>query len=190
METTPPKVPQLAPEQILRAADYVKLVWQEQGSEGAGDPGPLVPARLLRRPAAGPGDPPPVRPGEVGGVGELVGGRGPEALLGHGELTGVPGQGRVGDVVVQAGREGATAQGLHEALAGFGQDVAAGEARRTVKTAAATSTAASAVSTSGPTRARITAPAARHRSSSPSTIALPKRRTTEVRHPRAVAPAA
>ncbi|GHH88838.1 hypothetical protein GCM10018793_70000 [Streptomyces sulfonofaciens] len=33
METTPPKMPQLAPEQILRAADYVELVWQEQGSE-------------------------------------------------------------------------------------------------------------------------------------------------------------
>jgi len=33
METTSPKVPQLAPEQILRAADYVELVWQEQGSE-------------------------------------------------------------------------------------------------------------------------------------------------------------
>ncbi|GHB29776.1 hypothetical protein [Streptomyces chryseus] len=33
METTSPKVPQLAPEQIRRAADYVELVWQEQGSE-------------------------------------------------------------------------------------------------------------------------------------------------------------
>lgn len=33
METTSPKVPQLAREQILRAADYVELVWQEQGSE-------------------------------------------------------------------------------------------------------------------------------------------------------------
>jgi hypothetical protein len=33
METTSPKVPQLAPEQILRAADYVELVWQEQGSD-------------------------------------------------------------------------------------------------------------------------------------------------------------
>ncbi|MGZ0200592.1 hypothetical protein ACNFR7_10440 [Streptomyces sp. RM1] len=33
METTSPKVPQLAPEQILRAADYVELVWKEQGSE-------------------------------------------------------------------------------------------------------------------------------------------------------------
>ncbi|MEV6734551.1 MULTISPECIES: hypothetical protein [unclassified Streptomyces] len=32
METTSPKA-QLAPEQILRAADYVELVWQEQGSE-------------------------------------------------------------------------------------------------------------------------------------------------------------
>ncbi|MFB8406104.1 hypothetical protein [Streptomyces sp. NPDC055912] len=30
--TTSPKT-QLAPEQILRAADYVELVWQEQGSE-------------------------------------------------------------------------------------------------------------------------------------------------------------
>ncbi|EHM25654.1 hypothetical protein SPW_5933 [Streptomyces sp. W007] len=26
-------MPQLAPEQILRACDYVELVWQEQGSE-------------------------------------------------------------------------------------------------------------------------------------------------------------
>ncbi|MCZ4100997.1 hypothetical protein [Streptomyces sp. H39-C1] len=34
METTSPKMPQLAPEQIQRAADYVELVWQEQGSEG------------------------------------------------------------------------------------------------------------------------------------------------------------
>ncbi|MFF3735122.1 hypothetical protein ACFYXM_33810 [Streptomyces sp. NPDC002476] len=33
METTSAKVPQLAPEQILRAADYVELVWKEQGSE-------------------------------------------------------------------------------------------------------------------------------------------------------------
>ncbi|OEJ21818.1 hypothetical protein AR457_41065 [Streptomyces agglomeratus] len=33
METTSPKVPQLAPEQIRRACDYVELVWQEQGSE-------------------------------------------------------------------------------------------------------------------------------------------------------------
>ncbi|MFC0602236.1 hypothetical protein [Streptomyces palmae] len=33
METTSPKVSQLAPEQILRAADYVELVWQEQGSK-------------------------------------------------------------------------------------------------------------------------------------------------------------
>lgn len=33
METTSPKVPQLAPEQVLRACDYVELVWQEQGSE-------------------------------------------------------------------------------------------------------------------------------------------------------------
>ncbi|CAL9676734.1 hypothetical protein [Streptomyces sp. enrichment culture] len=33
METTPPKVPRLAPEQILRACDYVELVWQEQGSK-------------------------------------------------------------------------------------------------------------------------------------------------------------
>jgi hypothetical protein len=33
METTSPKVPQLTPEQILRTADYVELVWQEQGSE-------------------------------------------------------------------------------------------------------------------------------------------------------------
>jgi hypothetical protein len=33
METMPPKVPQLAPEQIRRAADYVELVWQEQDSE-------------------------------------------------------------------------------------------------------------------------------------------------------------
>lgn len=33
METTSPKVPQLAPKQILRAADYVELVWREQGSE-------------------------------------------------------------------------------------------------------------------------------------------------------------
>ncbi|MCZ9344447.1 hypothetical protein NGM37_42550, partial [Streptomyces sp. TRM76130] len=32
METTSP-MPQLAPEQIRRAADYVELVWQEQGSE-------------------------------------------------------------------------------------------------------------------------------------------------------------
>lgn len=32
METTS-KVPQLTPEQILRAADYIELVWQEQGSE-------------------------------------------------------------------------------------------------------------------------------------------------------------
>ncbi|MEV6808910.1 hypothetical protein [Streptomyces sp. NPDC051129] len=30
METTSPKVPQLAPEQILRAADYLELVWQGQ----------------------------------------------------------------------------------------------------------------------------------------------------------------
>ncbi|MGW5679754.1 hypothetical protein ACWEV4_32540 [Streptomyces sp. NPDC003860] len=30
--TTSPKI-QLAPEQILRAADYVELVWREQGSE-------------------------------------------------------------------------------------------------------------------------------------------------------------
>ncbi len=29
METTSPKVPQLAPEQILRACDYVELVWQD-----------------------------------------------------------------------------------------------------------------------------------------------------------------
>ncbi|MFD5372625.1 hypothetical protein [Streptomyces sp. NPDC127103] len=34
METTSPKMPQLAPEQIRRAAAYVELVWQEQGSEG------------------------------------------------------------------------------------------------------------------------------------------------------------
>ncbi|MFJ4972706.1 hypothetical protein [Streptomyces sp. NPDC088755] len=33
METTSPKLPQLAPEQIRRACDYVELVWQEQGSE-------------------------------------------------------------------------------------------------------------------------------------------------------------
>ncbi|MFG2594936.1 hypothetical protein [Streptomyces sp. NPDC048462] len=33
METTSPQLPQLAPEQIRRAADYVELVWQEQGSE-------------------------------------------------------------------------------------------------------------------------------------------------------------
>ncbi|MEU4655046.1 hypothetical protein AB0G32_14100 [Streptomyces sp. NPDC023723] len=33
MDTTSPKMPQLAPEQILRAADYVELVWREQGSE-------------------------------------------------------------------------------------------------------------------------------------------------------------
>lgn len=33
METTSPKVPQLTPEQILRACDYVELVWQEQGSK-------------------------------------------------------------------------------------------------------------------------------------------------------------
>ncbi|MEU3529879.1 hypothetical protein AB0E62_39645 [Streptomyces sp. NPDC038707] len=33
METLPPKVPQLAPEQILRACDYMELVWQEQGSK-------------------------------------------------------------------------------------------------------------------------------------------------------------
>ncbi|MFI0191752.1 hypothetical protein ACH4PW_29920 [Streptomyces sp. NPDC017082] len=32
METTSPKVPQLAPEQILRACDYVELVWRDQGS--------------------------------------------------------------------------------------------------------------------------------------------------------------
>ncbi|GGY73663.1 hypothetical protein [Streptomyces anulatus] len=31
METTLPKVSQLAPEQIWRACDYVELVWQEQG---------------------------------------------------------------------------------------------------------------------------------------------------------------
>lgn len=33
METTSPKLPQLAPEQFRRASDYVELVWQEQGSE-------------------------------------------------------------------------------------------------------------------------------------------------------------
>lgn len=33
METTSPKVPQLAPEQILRAADCVELVWRMQSSE-------------------------------------------------------------------------------------------------------------------------------------------------------------
>lgn len=33
METTTSKVSQLAPEQIARAADYVELVWREQGSE-------------------------------------------------------------------------------------------------------------------------------------------------------------
>ncbi|WPO76306.1 hypothetical protein [Streptomyces sp. KN37] len=33
METTSPKVPQLAPEQILRAADYVELVWRMQSNE-------------------------------------------------------------------------------------------------------------------------------------------------------------
>ncbi|MFF2411459.1 hypothetical protein [Streptomyces sp. NPDC058092] len=33
METTSSKVPRLAPEQIRRAADYVELVWQDQGSE-------------------------------------------------------------------------------------------------------------------------------------------------------------
>jgi hypothetical protein len=33
MEMTSPEVPQLAPERILRAADYVELVWREQGSE-------------------------------------------------------------------------------------------------------------------------------------------------------------
>ncbi|MFJ9634735.1 hypothetical protein ACIRU8_44310 [Streptomyces sp. NPDC101175] len=33
METTAPKVSQLAPEQIARAADYVELVWRGQGSE-------------------------------------------------------------------------------------------------------------------------------------------------------------
>ncbi|WP_405777003.1 hypothetical protein [Streptomyces sp. NBC_01538] len=33
METTTPKVPQLAPEQIARAADYVELVWRYQDSE-------------------------------------------------------------------------------------------------------------------------------------------------------------
>ncbi|MET9483611.1 hypothetical protein [Streptomyces sp. NPDC006638] len=32
METMSPKVPPLGPEQIRRAADYVELVWQEQGS--------------------------------------------------------------------------------------------------------------------------------------------------------------
>ncbi|MFF2236275.1 hypothetical protein [Streptomyces anulatus] len=29
MEKTSPKVPQLAPERILRACDYVELVWQD-----------------------------------------------------------------------------------------------------------------------------------------------------------------
>ncbi|MEU8669428.1 hypothetical protein AB0C71_21350 [Streptomyces anulatus] len=29
METTPPKVPEITPEQIWRAADYVELVWQD-----------------------------------------------------------------------------------------------------------------------------------------------------------------
>lgn len=33
METTTSKVPQLAPEQIARAADYVELVWRYQDSE-------------------------------------------------------------------------------------------------------------------------------------------------------------
>ncbi|MFI8405178.1 hypothetical protein ACIGG5_33725 [Streptomyces sp. NPDC085463] len=32
METTPPKT-QPTPEQIARAADYIELVWQEQGSQ-------------------------------------------------------------------------------------------------------------------------------------------------------------
>ncbi|MFD4860651.1 hypothetical protein [Streptomyces atratus] len=33
METTSPKLPELTPEQIWRAADYVELVWQDQGSD-------------------------------------------------------------------------------------------------------------------------------------------------------------
>lgn len=33
METTSPKTAALTPEQIRRAADYVELVWREQGSE-------------------------------------------------------------------------------------------------------------------------------------------------------------
>src|SRR5690349_16968225 len=33
METTTSKLPELAPEQIQRAADYVELVWRSQGSE-------------------------------------------------------------------------------------------------------------------------------------------------------------
>lgn len=60
-------------------------------------------------------------------VRELVGGRGPAAGLGNGELSGVAGQGRVRDVVVQAARELKAAQGLQQVPAGFGQDVAAGE---------------------------------------------------------------
>ncbi|MGW1656585.1 hypothetical protein [Streptomyces atratus] len=33
MKTTSSKLPELTPEQIWRAADYVELVWQDQGSE-------------------------------------------------------------------------------------------------------------------------------------------------------------
>ncbi|MFC5155932.1 hypothetical protein [Streptomyces amakusaensis] len=75
------------------------------------------------------------------------------------------GEGLVGDVVVQAGRERAAAQGLQQMAPGLGEDV--------------TSSAARAVSSSGRTPARITAAAGRQRSSRPAIIALPNFRIAD-----------
>lgn len=147
----------------------------------AGHPGPFVPGRLPRRLAIDPGDPPPVRPGEVGGVGELVRCRGPAAGHGDGELTGVAGQGRIRDVVVQAPREAAAAQRLQEVPACFGQDVAAGEGAAH-REDDGRDVDGGERGVDHLTRARITAPAARHLSSSPLTTSWPKRRIADARH--------
>ncbi|SEC05155.1 hypothetical protein SAMN05216532_0312 [Streptomyces sp. 2231.1] len=93
----------------------------------AGNPGPLVPARLAGRLAVGAGDPPAIGPGEVSGIQELVGIRGPAAGLRNGGLTAVVGQGAACDAVVQAARELLATQGLQQVPTVFGRDVAAGE---------------------------------------------------------------
>lgn len=48
METTSPRLPELTPERIWPAADYVELVWQDQGSEQDG-PRWRSSARTVRR---------------------------------------------------------------------------------------------------------------------------------------------
>lgn len=90
----------------------------------ADDPGPLVLGRCPRWLAVGAGDPSAAGPGEIGRVGELVGAE--VRWLGWGTVSWREWRAMAwGDVVVQAGREGATAEGLQEVPAGLGQEVAA-----------------------------------------------------------------